>query len=116
MATEADRISAAISAAEQRAKDAAKQLQQLKAKREEIEAKKLTKMLKGERSDDTRRKILAGALTLELMDSDEATRQRFMARLDKYLTRKDDRALFGLPPVPVSAPSAEPATTSGATA
>jgi large subunit ribosomal protein L7/L12 len=115
MATADERISAAISAAEQRAKDAAKQLQQLKAKRELIEAQKLTKMLKGERSDDTRRKILAGALTLELMERDEATRQRFMDRLDKYLTRKDDRALFGLPPVP-AAPSPEPTTTSGATA
>lgn len=99
MATADERISAAISAAEQRAKDAAKQLQQLKAKREQIEAKKLTKMLKGERSDETRRKILAGALTLELMESDEATRQRFMGRLDKYLTRADDRALFGLAPI-----------------
>lgn len=107
MATADERISAAISAAEQRAKDASRQLQQLKAKRELIEAQKLTKMLKGGRAEDTRRKILAGALTLELMESDEATRQRFMVRLDKKLTRADDRALFGLPPIPT--PSQKPA-------
>ncbi len=54
-------------------------------------------MLKGQRADDTRRKILAGSLVLDMMERDEATRQRFMDRLDKHLKRADDRALFGLP-------------------
>jgi len=31
-----------------------------------------------------------------MMAKEEATRQRFIERLDKYLTRADDRALFGL--------------------
>ena len=52
---------------------------------------------KQERGQDTRRKVLAGALVLDMMERDEATRQRFTERLDKYLTRADDRALFGLP-------------------
>jgi hypothetical protein len=30
------------------------------------------------------------------MEKDEATKQRFLDRLDKYLKRADDRALFGL--------------------
>ena len=35
---------------------------------------------------------------LDMMERDEATRQRFMDRLDKHLTRADDRALFDLSP------------------
>lgn len=85
-----------IAAQEQRSKDAAKKLQQLKAERDIIEARKLSKVLKGQRADDTRRKILAGSLVLDMMERDEATRQRFMDRLDKHLKRDDDRALFGL--------------------
>lgn len=100
-----------IAAAAQRAKDAALKLEQLKVQRDKIETRKLSKVLKGQRADDTRRKILAGSLVLDMMERDESTRQRFMDRLDKYLTRADDRALFDLP-VPESAqsqPEAQPA-------
>ena len=31
-----------------------------------------------------------------MMEKDEAIKQQFMERLDSYLTRKEDRALFGL--------------------
>ncbi|MEN9397049.1 MAG: hypothetical protein RLZ81_1579 [Pseudomonadota bacterium] len=86
-----------IEAAEQRAKQAQQKLQQLKAQRDMIEARKLSKVLKGQRADDTRRKILAGSLVLDMMERDEATRKRFMDRLDQYLKRADDRALFDLP-------------------
>ena len=87
-----------IAAQEQRSKNEAKKLQQLKAQRDMIEARKLSKVLKGQRADDTRRKILAGSLVLDMMERDEATRKRFMDRLDQHLTRADDRALFGLSP------------------
>lgn len=86
-----------IAAAEIRALEAAKQLKQLKNQRDMVEARKLQIMLKGQRSDDTRRKILAGALVLDMMERDEQTRIKFNDRLDKYLTRADDRALFNLP-------------------
>lgn len=86
-----------IAAAEKRAQEAAKQVRQLKARRDMVEARKLQSLLKGQRADDTRRKILVGALVLDMMERDETTRQRFMDRLDKYLTRSDDRALFQLP-------------------
>jgi hypothetical protein len=33
-----------------------------------------------------------------MMDPDEGVKTRFMARMDRFLTRADDRALFGLPP------------------
>lgn len=85
-----------ISAAEKRAQEAAKQIRQLKAKRDLIEARKLQSIIKGQRADDTRRKILAGALVIDMMEQDEQTKSKFMRRLDQYLTRADDRALFGL--------------------
>ncbi|POZ49656.1 mobilization protein C [Methylovulum psychrotolerans] len=55
------------------------------------------------KKDDTRRKILAGAAVL-----DEASKHpKFKADIDKllgrFLKRSDERALFGLPPLPVQA-------------
>jgi hypothetical protein len=43
-----------------------KKVRQLKAKKELIEARKVHALIRGKRSDDTRRKILAGAMTLEI--------------------------------------------------
>ena len=100
MATAEERIAQQIAAAEQKAKDHAKKLRQLKAQQEQLEARKLSGLLKGQRADDTRRKILAGALLLEMMKDSPETAEKIRARLDKYLTRADDRALFDLPPVP----------------
>ena len=77
-----------------------KKVKQLKAKKELIEARKVHALIKGKRSDDTRRKILAGAMTLEISGRDEEARLRFMKQMDKFLTRPDDRALFGLSPLP----------------
>jgi large subunit ribosomal protein L7/L12 len=76
-----------------------KKINQLKAKNEQLEARKLTALLKGNKSRDTRRKILAGALILDIMEKDEAAKNRFMVQLDKYLTREDDRTLFDLKPL-----------------
>ena len=38
---------------------------------------------------------------MEMMERDEATKQRFLERLDKFLKRSDDRRLFGLPELAV---------------
>lgn len=72
-------------------------LKQERAKKQKVEARLRAVEQKRKRAEDTRRKILAGALVLELMEQDQQTRERFLARLDRYLTREDDRALFGLP-------------------
>lgn len=79
---------------------AKQRVKQLEARKQKIEAQKLHLLIKGKRSNDTRRKILAGALVLDMMERDEAARHRFLERLDKYLKRADDRALFGLLPLP----------------
>ena len=81
---------------EQQIEQAKQRVKQLEARKKQIEARKLHLLIKGKRSDDTRRKILAGALVLDMMEKDEATKQRFLERLDKYLKRPEDRKLFGL--------------------
>lgn len=74
-----------------------KQLKSLAAKRAAAErAAAQTK----ERADDTRRKILLGAWALENMHKSDDKRLAYLAALDKYLTRSDDRALFNLDPMP----------------
>lgn len=76
-----------------------KNRQQLIAKNELKEARKLNALIKGSRAADTRRKILAGSLILDIISKDEAAKNKFMPQLDKYLTRDDDRALFSLKPL-----------------
>ncbi len=69
-------------------------LKQLKAQRDAIEARKT----RSQRASDTRRKILVGAWVLGQMERDPAFAIKITNALGRYLTRKDDRALFGLPP------------------
>lgn len=73
------------------------QMAQLKARLLKVEAARKAKEAKRRRSDDTRRKVLAGALVLQLMDQDDDKRNTFRALLDQFLIRPDDRKLFDLP-------------------
>lgn len=86
-----------IKAAEERERKAKERAEQLRNKREALERRMNAKLLKGSRADDTRRKILVGSMFLNLTDNDEKLRAGILARLDGYLTRDDDRALFDLP-------------------
>jgi len=61
------------------------------------------------RKSDTRRKILVGAVILELVESGEWPKERLIGLMDKKLTRPTDRVLFGL-----SAPEQPNADSSGA--
>ena len=74
-------------------------LQQLKARQARTEARKRALLSRRARKDDTRRKILAGAIVLAKVASGELDGKRFREWLDQALTRADDRALFELPPV-----------------
>lgn len=82
---------------DEKIEQAKQRVKQLETRKRQIEARKLHLLVKGKRVSDTRRKILAGALVLDMMEKDEATKQRFLERLDRFLTRQDDRNLFGLP-------------------
>lgn len=52
-----------------------------------------------ERKQDTRRKILAGAVALEHAKYDAAFAAALDQQIAKNVTRADDRALFNLPPL-----------------
>ena len=54
---------------------------------------------KKRRSEDTRRKILVGALILARVERGEWPQEKLLAMLDAALTRDDDRALFDLPAI-----------------
>jgi large subunit ribosomal protein L7/L12 len=77
-------------------------LKQEKAKKQKIEARKRTLESKAQRATDTRKKILVGAFMLDKMEKNEETKTKVLSQLDQYLTRSDDRELFGLPQLPDS--------------
>ena len=76
-----------------------KRLESLLRKREELNAK-IQKIKSKEavqkRKEDTRRKILLGALLMEMMEKGELDKNKIKKRLDSFLTRDIDRKLFDL--------------------
>jgi len=73
---------------------------QLEERREQLllqQRRLRAELRREERKQDTRRKILAGAWLLEQAEGDFG---RLAMKLDEWLTRDADRALFGLAPVP----------------
>ena len=84
------------------------QLKQAKAQRQKVEARKRAAAAKLSRSQDTRRKVLVGAVILAKVERGEWPKDKLIAMLDVALNRADDRALFDLP-----APATEPAFLDG---
>ena len=77
-----------------------KRLSQLLKKREELSAqiqKIRAREATQKRKEDTRRKILLGALVMEMIEKGELERDKIWKRLDGFLTREIDRNLFELP-------------------
>jgi hypothetical protein len=72
---------------------------QLKAQKQAAIARLKTKEATEKRKAENRMKILLGAYLLKKIESDEAAKANLNRELDKYLTRDDDRALFGLAPI-----------------
>jgi len=80
----------------------ADKLKQLMEKREALNArirKEQNRAKEGERKNDTRRKILVGAVVLEWANRDNEFSKTLMGELKRFLVRDADRALFGLPPI-----------------
>lgn len=82
---------------EERIKAQEDKLKQLRVLKQKKEAMKRAAEAKFNRANDTRRKILIGAMMLDQMEKNEATKTSVMSKLDAFLTRPDDRALFSLP-------------------
>ena len=79
-----------------------KRLETLLKKREQLNAqiqKQRNKQSQLKRKQNTRRKILLGALVMNLMEKGALSREEMMKELDVYLTKDIDRALFDLPPI-----------------
>lgn len=70
------------------------QLDQLKAKKQAIEAREKTRLKALERKKDTRRKILAGTFFLEAAGKDALKITVNGKTLDGFLTAEDDRKVF----------------------
>lgn len=79
---------------EEQIEAAKKRLDQLKARKQKVEAQKRAEEQKRSRQEDTRRKILIGSAILAQPGMDDAKLKDLM---DGYLTKDADRALFGLP-------------------
>jgi hypothetical protein len=71
-------------------------LKQLRTRQARLEARKRTLASRRARRDDTRRKILVGAVVLAKVDQGVLEDSVLRGWLDGALTRADDRALFGL--------------------
>lgn len=76
---------------------AREQVKKLETQKAQIEARQRAESAKRARADDTRRKILLGALVIKQMELGRLPR----AQVDDWLLgldREDDRKLFGLSP------------------
>lgn len=72
-------------------------LKQLKSQQQQVEQRRRTVESRQARKEDTRRKILIGALVLARIQQGRLSEGELRGWLDQALTRSDDRALFGLP-------------------
>ena len=90
--------------AKERAEELAKQAKQARAKAQRLEAKARAVQAGADRSRDTKRKVLLGAYLMAQVKAqgwDLSALHIGQQPLADYLTREEDRALFGLPPIPV---------------
>lgn len=74
-------------------------LAQLKARKQAIESRLKSTESKKNRANDTRKKVLIGAAVLAQIETNPEAQERTKQMMDKFLTRDNDRLLFGLNPI-----------------
>jgi hypothetical protein len=72
-------------------------LRRLKSRHVRVEARRRTLESRRSRREDTRRKILVGAIVLAKIDQGGLPGSVLQEWLDHALTRQEDRVLFALP-------------------
>lgn len=72
-------------------------LKQLKARQQRAEARRRSLESRRVRKEDTRRKVLVGAIVLARVEQGRLPEAELRTWLDDALERADDRALFDLP-------------------
>lgn len=73
----------------------------LKAEKEAIlraKRRENAKIQNRKRKDETRRKVLVGAAILQKVELDQWPKERLLNLMEGFLTRDQDRELFGLDP------------------
>lgn len=70
-----------------------------KEKKQKLESRRKAAENKRKRAEDTRKKILIGSAVLHEVMLNPAYDAKILKLVDRYLTRDDDRALFGLQPL-----------------
>ena len=88
---------------EEKIKALQEKLKQEKAKKQKMEARKKQAEVKIQRATDTRKKILLGAFVMALHEKNGIHAGQFTYESESFaswLTRDDDRALFGLSVLP----------------
>lgn len=85
---------------EDRQREIDRKAREEKARIAKMKRREQAKIRSQKRKDETRRKILVGAMYLERFEDDPSSYQRMLDGLKKFLTRDQDRELFGLLPVP----------------
>lgn len=83
-------------AIEEQIKKQQEKLAQLKARKQAIESRLKATESKKNRAEDTRRKVLIGAAVLAQIENNPEAQERTKQMMDKFLTRDNDRKLFGL--------------------
>jgi conjugal transfer/entry exclusion protein len=81
---------------EEQIKKQQEKLTQLKAQKQAIEARVKASEAKKNRADDTRRRILIGAMVLDQWKTNPESEAKTKQALDKFLTKENDRKLFSL--------------------
>jgi len=107
---------ARMASLEDRIAAAETRLKELKERQVRIRTRERAAEAVRERKADTRRKILVGALVTAKIERGEFSGDTLRKWLDGFLTRPEDRSLFGLEPGAAGAepPNAAPAETNGA--
>jgi hypothetical protein len=85
---------------ERRSEAGMRRLEELRRQKKQLARRQKVLQSRHERRLDARRKILIGAMTLDEADKSAVGQAELLSRMDRYLTRDDDRALFELPPLP----------------
>lgn len=83
---------------EQRIAKLEEQLKQQKAKAQKIAAAIKAKENGKARKLENRKKMLIGAMIFAQMNKNESLKENIMAKLDGFLTKESERAVFGLEP------------------
>ena len=81
------------------------QLEQAKAAKRRADAKVRATASKKSRAEDTRRKVLIGAMVMSQMERSQQKKLEVLSGLDTYLTRQADRDLFELGAYKLDAPT-----------